>query len=284
MAARKPQVGWRHPNADRDLMADMFRFGYVKRIHLASHGKVTEQWTNFVEDLFNTQEAFMNKEKTTVRAVRQQWDARIELFKKTMGWEDGHCQNLSGFEGDLSEPDATIKMILNEIQEEEERKKVKENDAKQTEANEVQVILNGLTTSSKKRAYKQVGDSGGTKDSAGVPANALKSSASSFIDHWMDTSLRSTPSLPYLTDNEALIGKVTRRLDRSEGGTDLIIDAYGDASLLPRKQGWDFAEIAGILECLGNEALARLFVEFKDDPKYIKEELKSYGIDALTTV
>jgi hypothetical protein len=66
MAARKPQVGWRHHNADRDLINDMFRFGYVKRIHLASHGKVTEQ-------------AFMNKEKTTVRAVRQQWDARIEL-------------------------------------------------------------------------------------------------------------------------------------------------------------------------------------------------------------
>jgi hypothetical protein len=49
----------------------------------------------------------MNKVKTTIRAVRQQWDARIELFKKTMGWEDSHCQNLSGFEGDLSEPDAT---------------------------------------------------------------------------------------------------------------------------------------------------------------------------------
>ena len=208
MATRKPQVGWRHPNADKDLMAEMFRFGYVKRIHLAPHGKVTEIWTNFIEELFNTQEGFMGKEKTSVRAVRQQWDARIELFKKTMGWEDGHCQNLSGFEGDLAEPDATIKMILNEIQEEEERKKVKENDAKQTEANEVQVILNGLTTTSKKRAYKQVGDSGGTKDSAGVPASALKISASSFIDHWMDTSLRSTPSLPYLTDNEALVGKV----------------------------------------------------------------------------
>ena len=43
----------------------------------------------------------------------------MEFFKKTMGWEDGHCQNLSGFEGDYS----TIKMILNEIQEEKERKK-----------------------------------------------------------------------------------------------------------------------------------------------------------------
>ena len=53
-----------------------------------------------------------------------------------MGLENGHCQNLSGFEGDLSEPSATIKMILNEIQE-EERKKVLQNDAKQSEANEV---------------------------------------------------------------------------------------------------------------------------------------------------
>ena len=24
--------------------------------------------------------------------------------RKTMGWEDGHCQNLSGFEGNLAEP------------------------------------------------------------------------------------------------------------------------------------------------------------------------------------
>ena len=123
MIARKPQVGWRHPNADQDLFAVLFRFGYHERIHTAPHGKVLEHWTKFVDDLFNTQEGFMGKEKTSVRAVRQQWDARIESFKKTMGWEDGHCQNLSGFEGDLAEPDATIKMILNEIQEEEERKR-----------------------------------------------------------------------------------------------------------------------------------------------------------------
>jgi len=65
---------------------------------------------------------------------------------------------------------------------------VEKNDAKQTEANEVQVILNVLTT----RAYKQVGDSGGTKDSAGVPASALKSSASSFIEYGDDLMLVST--------------------------------------------------------------------------------------------
>ena len=145
------------------------------------------------------------------------------------------------------------------------------------------MILNGLTTTSKKRAYKQVGDSGGSKDSSGVPTSALKNSASSFIDNWIETSFRSTPSLPDLTDNEALVGKVMRRLDRSEGGMDLIIDAYSDATLLPNKAGWDFAEMGGILECVGNETLATVFVESKDDPKYIKEELKSYGIDAVTT-
>jgi hypothetical protein len=60
----------------------------------------------------------------------------LSFLRRTMGLENGQCQNLSGFEGDLSEPSATIKMILNEIQE-EERKKVLQNDAKQSEANEV---------------------------------------------------------------------------------------------------------------------------------------------------
>jgi len=193
MNFRKPQVGWRHPGADEELYTPLFKFGYHERMHLLPHGKVIEHWTKFVDDLFLTQEGFIGKEKVTVRAVRQQWDARIESFKKTMGWEDGHCQNLSGFEGDFAEPNATIKLILNEVQEDEERKKAKENDAKQTEANEEQVILNGLTTNSKKRAFKQVGDSGGTKDSDGVPKSALKSSASSFIDRWMESSLVSTP-------------------------------------------------------------------------------------------
>ncbi len=45
----------------------------------------------------------------------------LELFVNNgmleSSWEDDHCQILSGFEGDLSEPGATIKIILNEIQE-----------------------------------------------------------------------------------------------------------------------------------------------------------------------
>jgi len=208
MNFRKPQVGWRHPCADEELYTPLFKFGYHERMHLLPHGKVTEHRTIFFDDLFLTQEGFIGKEKVTVRAVR------IESFKKTMGWD---CQNLSGFEGDLAEPNATIKLILNEVQEDEERKKAKENDAKQTEANEVQVMLNGLTTNSKKRALKQVGDSGGTKDSDGVPKSALKSTsryASSFIDHWMESSLVSTPKLPDTTDNKALIKKLREDLMR----------------------------------------------------------------------
>ena len=68
----------------------------------------------------------------------------------------------------------------------------------------IQRIMN-----SKKRAYKQVGDSGGTKDSTGVPVSALKHSASSFIDHWTKTSLRSTPSLQVIhKDGKNMIDKV----------------------------------------------------------------------------
>ena len=63
------------------LYADMFRFGYVKRIYRAAHGKETEQWTKFFEELFNTQEAFINKEETTVRFVRQQWDRKMATVK-----------------------------------------------------------------------------------------------------------------------------------------------------------------------------------------------------------
>jgi len=58
MNARKPQVGWRHPNADRDLLADMFRFGYVKSLP-CSTWKSDRALDNFVEDLFNTQEKTM---------------------------------------------------------------------------------------------------------------------------------------------------------------------------------------------------------------------------------
>jgi len=63
---------------------------------------------------------------------------------------------------------------------------------------------------------------------------------------------------------------------------DIILNAFGGIAS-PTKYSWDFAELGQIIECLGNEALARLFVEFKDDAKYIREELKSYEIDALTT-
>ena len=80
MATRRPQVGWRHPGADEELYVPLFKFGYHEKMHLVPHGKVTEYWTKFVDELFATLEGFMGKEKVTVRAVRQQWDSRIESF------------------------------------------------------------------------------------------------------------------------------------------------------------------------------------------------------------
>ena len=102
-----------------------------------------------------------------------EWDARIDRFKALHGWEDGRCQNLSGLEGDLNEPDVTIKMMLEEIQEDEARKEALHADAKQTEANEVSVIIQGYSNSAKKkkRPFKQVGDSA---DTSFVNAKVLK--------------------------------------------------------------------------------------------------------------
>jgi len=61
----------------------MFIFGYVKRIHPASHGKVTEHWTNFVEDLFNTPllELIVNNEMLEWSFLRRQWDGKMATVK-----------------------------------------------------------------------------------------------------------------------------------------------------------------------------------------------------------
>ena len=148
----KPYLCWRAPDADVELFTDLFRYGYHEGMHKRAFGKTKD------EDLFATQQGFIGKEKINVKALRNQWDARIERFKTLHGWEDGRCKNLSGLEGDLSEPDATIKIMLKEIQQEKAEKEVKEADAKQTEANEVSVIIQGYTNNSKKkRAFKQIG-------------------------------------------------------------------------------------------------------------------------------
>ena len=83
-------------------------------MHKIPLGKTTETWRQFVDDLFAKQDGFVDQQKTSVQSIRTQYDSRIEKFKQFHGFEDGKCKNLSGQEGDLADPDKTIKMILEE--------------------------------------------------------------------------------------------------------------------------------------------------------------------------
>jgi len=286
----KPQVGWRSHDADAELFTPMFRFGYHEGMHKKHHGKTKDKWEKFVSDLFATQDGFIGKEKTTVKALRNQWDARIDRFKALHGWEDGRCQNLSGLEGDLNEPDVTIKMMLEEIQEDEARKEAKDADAKQTEANEVSVIIQGYSNSAKKkkRPFKQVGDSADTSTtdadtSSNTILSAVKSTGTTdFIKRLIDGVTGGTPNssiTPLASSNEEIIAKFAQHLT-ALGSMDLLCDAYGDCRVMP--DSFDLHASSAILESLGYDSIARLFLENMDDPRYIKNELKEYGLDKIT--
>ena len=178
-----------------------------------------------------------------MKALRNQWDARIDRFKALHGWEDGRCQNLSGLEGDLNEPDVTIKMMLEEIQEDEARKETKDADAKQTEANEVSVIIQGYSNSAKKkkRPFKQVGDSADSSTDADTSSNTILSAVKStgttdFIKRLIDGVTGGTPnsSITLLaSSNEEIIASFAQHLT-ALGSMDLLCDAYGDYRVMTK--------------------------------------------------
>lgn len=146
----KPQLGWRKDNADEVLYTPMFRLGYELKIHLAKHGKVTEEWNCFQNQLYQ-QNGFIGHEPGSIESIKLQWRNRIETYKRKFGHEDGVQGNLSGEAGDLPEPDCIIKKILKEQQDEDERKKAIEADKAAVNQTESSVLLNVLSEKSKKK-------------------------------------------------------------------------------------------------------------------------------------
>lgn len=151
-----PQLGWRKDTADELLFTPLFRFAYLEEMHRIPHGEVTNKWKSFVDDLFMKQDGFVGSEKTSVTAIRDQWEYRIEKFKTFHGWENGACKNNSGKEGDLTEPDNTIRNILREQWEDAQRKKTLDADKEQTNRNETTVLLDSF--GSKAKGKRQVLD------------------------------------------------------------------------------------------------------------------------------
>jgi hypothetical protein len=71
--------------------------------------------------------------------------------KNQFGWEDGRCKNLGGQEGELAEPNQTIKTMLEEQFEAEQAKKLAENDKEAVDKNETTVLLRSIGMESKKK-------------------------------------------------------------------------------------------------------------------------------------
>ena len=64
------------------------------------------------------------------------------------------------------------------------------------------------------------------------------------------------------------------------GSVELLCNAYGNCSAMPRS--FDLQSCSELLDQIGLDTLARLFMENCNDPKYIENELKDYQIDKIT--
>jgi len=126
-------------------------------------------------------------------------------------------------------------MMLEEVAEDEARKEAKEADAKQTEANEVSVIIQGYSNNSKKkRPFKQVDDSG--DNSSNAVLSAVKSTGTTdFIQRLIDGVTASTPSNESsvtVSNDEVVIAKFAQHLS-ALGSLDLLVDIYSDCRMMP---------------------------------------------------
>ena len=178
---RKPQLGWRNvANRDKLLYEPLFKLAFHEKMHIIGHGEVTAKWVQFVKDLFDRTPGFYGKEMVSVKSIRQQFDARIEQFKIKFGWDNGRCKNLSGEEGDMQEPDKTIKLMLKEIDDEEEKRDLKIKDKEKIHETAFSVLVNVLGEKKKKRDFKEISSpvpnsSSSTTSATSTPLSSVSS-------------------------------------------------------------------------------------------------------------
>ena len=59
------------------------------------------------------------------------------------------------------------------------------------------------------------------------------------------------------------------------GSMDLLCDPYGDCRVMPDSFDWHASSAI-------HDSIARLFLKNMDDHRYIKNELKEYGLNKIT--
>ncbi len=69
---KRPQLGWRLPNADTNLYAPLFQFAYQEEMHVKVHGQQEIKWAQFTEKLFSLHSWFrvrgdQKEEKNSIR-------------------------------------------------------------------------------------------------------------------------------------------------------------------------------------------------------------------------
>ena len=121
-------------------------------MHKIPYGETQKKWDEFVDLLFS-KPVFREFEKTSIQAIKNQYNQRSELFKKKFGWDDGSGRNLSDVEGDLSECDRIIRRMLNDQFTAEQSKKLKDADKETCDRNELTVLIRGIGESSNRSMY-----------------------------------------------------------------------------------------------------------------------------------
>lgn len=179
---KRSLVGWGKRGMDKnsEMYVTLFQLAYQMDIHKVVHGKSKEMWMAFTDALFQ-QPCFANvSRRITYVAVQRQYKRRIDIFKTDYGWSNGGGANISDKDGDLVEPDCTIRKILEESDQfKAEQDLLKSEKAEKTEqlgANEVTILLRsfGMESKKKQRNYKTLVPQNSAHSTALAPDSAAK--------------------------------------------------------------------------------------------------------------